>query len=480
MTTPAQKLGLNVGDKAVVLVSNTAFEKGQTVILKEDDGSNNPYFTSEDDSQSSYVSLVSSTGRNRVRALEVAPALPLPVMPTAPIVPPAPVRTGSPAEQAGFVVNVTRLKLSGNDGDYSNFDTYKDMVWILDNDDASSCPYFRSEDGSVSYFCAYVRDMKIIQERAVIGRFKLNESSRGYGHETFSVLTKTPNSSGLGFVGEKQDGTSYHVLTEYWNWVPAGDVPEAVAPEVAKDPEGYTDLQRMAFNTFQRMYDEVVKHRRGDSSRLNLDYGICDNIERFANEGGASYQQMAEVKENLIRTTASWSGDYTYPVKCPNGGSASSAFSNSRNKWSGDYGLNRMLQLGEMIEIIKSEKWNDNLVKRLSPAQRNGIAIGDVVRWTTDNNSLWVLRYDDQSSSPSFHRLGDESYTRDISIENVRKVDNTPKDVSTFLAEIAVKVAEVESLEQQLAKLQAQLKEAKGEVEVLDAGLAIQHKVKRI
>ena len=477
MTTPAQKLGLNVGDKAIVLASNNSFEKGQTIILKEDDGSDNPYFTSEDGSQASHVTLISSTGQNRVRALEVAPALPLPVMPAAPIVPPAPVRTGSPAVQAGFVVDVTRSRLINMDGHPAR---YESLVWLLKHDDNTNCPFFKSECGSVTQECFWLNSLEIIKEKVVIGRFELNESSRGYGHEPFSVLTKTPNSSGLGFVGEKQDGTSYHVSTEYWNWVPAGGVPEVVAPEVAKDPEGYTDLQRMAFNTFQRMYDEVVKHRRGDSSRLNLDYGICDNIERFANEGGASYQQMAEVKENLIRTTASWSGDYTYPVKCPNGGSASSAFSNSRNKWSGDYGLNRMLQLGEMIEIIKSEKWNDNLVKRLSPAQRNGIAIGDVVRWTTDNNSLWVLRYDDQSSSPSFHRLGDESYTRDISIENVRKVDNTPKDVSTFLAEIAVKVAEVESLEQQLAKLQAQLKEAKGEVEVLDAGLAIQHKVKRI
>lgn len=475
MTTPAQKLGLNVGDKAVVLASNTSFEKGQTIILKEDDGSKSPYFVSEDGSKASYVTLISSTGRDRVRALEVAPALPLPTVPAAPIVPPAPapVSTGSPAEKAGFVVNVTRARLINMDGHPAR---YESLVWLLKHDDNTNCPFFKSECGSVAHECFWLNSLEVIMENASIGRFVPVNGNR---NPAFDVLTKE-ESGPLAFIGNKLDGTSYHVLNKFWNWVPAGNVPEVVAPEVAKDSEGYTDLQRMAFNTFQKMYDEVVKHRRGDSSRLNLDYGICDNIERFALDANASYQQMAEVKENLIRTTASWSGDYTYPVKCPNGGSPSSAFSSSRNKWSGDYGLNRMLQLGEMIEIIKSEKWDDNLVKRLSPAQRNGIALGDVVRWTTDNNSLWVLRYDDQSSSPSFHRLGDESYTRDISIVDVRKVDNTPKDVSTFLAEIAVKVAEVESLEQQLAKLQAQLKEAKGEVEVLDAGLAIQHKVKRI
>lgn len=404
----------------------------------------------------------------------------------------------TPAQEKGIIVNVTRLKLKE--------ETYRDSglqgyVWLLAEDDHSLCPFFNSECGSEVDRCFNLEHMEIIKEqpqRAVLGQFT---PKTGNLNAAFSVVSKEPATTAGAYKGEKVSGEEYHVYSEYWDWVPAvpmaapAPVPmppvvtmqEALAAPLPVDANApaYTELQKQAIATFQTMYDHAVMYRNGDSNRLNSSYGICDNIDRFADMAGARVGQMIEVKENLIRTTPIYSGDYTYPVPCPDGGSASNAFSNVSNKWNGAYGLNRLTQLGQLVDIIKSDKWSDDLVNRQTPAKRNGLVVGDVVRYTRSTEpSFWVFRRDDESASPSFHKLTDKDDYTDIDLNHIVKVDKDeickPRPVSEFLSELQAQADKKADIERQIAELQKALQGVKGDIAMLDYGLADQHKVKRI
>lgn len=337
----------------------------------------------------------------------------------------------TPAQKAGFIVNVTRLKI--NNPEHARYDD--GLVWILREDDRTRLPFFKSECGSVSNECFFVDDLSIITNKEPV--------------------------------------------------VPARSIVCSPAlPVVPASPVVYTELQQKAINTFQGMYDAAVAHREGRESRLNGDYGICDNIDRFASLAGSYESQMSEVKENLIRQTAMYSGNYTYPVPCPDGGDASSAFSRHSNKWRGPYGLNRLVQLEQLIELIKT-KWDDTLVNRKTPAFRNGLKVGDVVRYTRrDTPSFWVFRRDDESMSPSFHKLTDKDDYTDIDLNYIVKVDKDeickPRAVSEFLSELEAQAAKKLDIERQIAELQKALTNVQTDIAMLDYGLADQHKVKRI
>jgi hypothetical protein len=422
----------------------------------------------------------------------------------------------TPAQEKGFIENVTRLKLVGGEGDYSEH-SRNAAWWVMHHDDGSSCPYFTNEDGMT--LCAYVRDFEIIQEVPKFpegSRVVVVASGWGLGPEHMGKELTIK-----GFTLQVDNHTIYTVVDETGQqfggqiWEPSfelapppvivpsltniGQVLPVPAATVAFDVDSpvlvpnaatanipqYTPLQQKAINTFQAMYDDAVKYRDGDTSgRLNGDYGICDNIDRYASRHGSSESQMSEVKENLIRRTPSYSGNYTYPVPCPDGGDASNAFSRHSNKWRGAYGLNRLNQLGEMIELLKTV-WDDNLIKRQTPAFRNGLKVGDLVRYTRrDEPSFWVFRNDDGSQSPSFHKLGNEQDYSDIDLNYIVKVDAAEvlkeRAVSEFLSVIAEQEARKVDIEAQIVALQAQLKHVKNEVAILDYGLAQQHKVKRI
>ncbi|UAV90024.1 hypothetical protein REC_175 [Pseudomonas phage REC] len=342
----------------------------------------------------------------------------------------------TPAQQAGFIVNVTRLKISNKEhAQYGN-----GLVYLLREDDETSLPFFRSECGKVSNDCFFIGDMSIIQD----------------------VPAPAPLPAPV---------------------APALTLEKAPLP-VPPAPVVYTALQQKAINTFQAMYDAAVAHREGRDSRLNGDYGICDNIDRFASAAGSSETPMSEVKENLIRQTAMYSGNYTYPVPCPDGGDASTAFSRHSNKWRGAYGLNRLVQLEQLIELIKT-KWDDSLVNRKTPAFRNGLQVGDVVRYTRrDTPSFWVFRRDDESMSPSFHKLTDKDDYTDIDLNYIVKVDKDeickPRAVSEFLSELEAQAVKKADIERQIANLQKQLTNVQTDIAMLDYGLADQHKVKRI
>ncbi|UOL48575.1 hypothetical protein QGX12_gp069 [Pseudomonas phage Kremar] len=411
----------------------------------------------------------------------------------------------SPAQQAGFIVNVTRLKINNPEhGRYS-----QGLVWLLREDDETNLPFFKSECGTVSNECFFVADLSIIPNEVpavpvspkfpVGSSVKVVDSGWGFGPEMIGTVLTVVN-----FTLRGTEETTYHVVDsegqrrggDIWEssfelappLLPVLPVPVAPALTLEKAPlpvaPVYTELQQKAINTFQEMHTEAVKHREGQESRLNGDYGICDNIDRFASRNGSYETQMSEVKENLIRQTAMYSGNYTYPVPCPEGGDASRAFSNHGNKWRGAYGLNRLIQLEQLIELIKT-KWDDSMVNRKTPAFRNGLKVGDVVRYTRHSTpSFWVFRRDDESMSPSFHKLTDKDDYTDIDLNYIVKVDkdeiSKPRAVSEFLSELQDKADKKADIERQIASLQKQLTDVQTEIGMLDYGLADQHKVKRI
>lgn len=340
----------------------------------------------------------------------------------------------TPAQRRGIIENVTKLELVGTEYCQSDLD----RVWLLTDDDKSSYPFFSSVDG--------------------VGRDRV-----------FCLADMRP----------KGPASDLSFLDDFY---------AAPIPVLPKAQSTYTELQKVAVNTFQAMYDAAAAYRRGEPSpngcSLNGDYGICDNIDRFARAAGSSEAPMSEVKENLIRQTEIYSGNYTYPVPCPYGGDASNAFSRHRDKWNGPYGLNRLLQLGQLIELITSGKWDDSMVRRKTPAFRNGLTVGDMVMYTRCTDvTYWILRHDDESTSPSFHRVGDPTDYSDLDLNYIRKVDNSvneERSVSQFLEELKVKQEEQDVINKQIAELQAALAGNKNAIALLDFGLASQHKVKRI
>ena len=411
----------------------------------------------------------------------------------------------TPAQKAGFIENVTRLKI--NNPEHARYDD--GLVWILREDDRTRLPFFKSECGSVWNECFFVDDLSIITNKEpVVPKFpvgscvKVVDSGWGFGPSMIGTVLTV-----VDFTLRGTEPTTYRVVDSEGEqrggdiWEPSFELapqqPAIVPPVPARSivcsptlpvvpaaPVVYTELQQKAINTFQGMYDAAVAHREGRESRLNGDYGICDNIDRFASLAGSYESQMSEVKENLIRQTAMYSGNYTYPVPCPDGGDASSAFSRHSNKWRGDYGLNRLVQLEQLIELIKT-KWDDTLVNRKTPAFRNGLKVGDVVRYTRrDTPSFWVFRRDDESMSPSFHKLTDKDDYTDIDLNYIVKVDKDeickPRAVSEFLSELEVQASKKVDIERKIAELQKQLTDVQTDIAMLDYGLADQHKVKRI
>ncbi|ATN92860.1 hypothetical protein QGX11_gp097 [Pseudomonas phage PPSC2] len=411
----------------------------------------------------------------------------------------------TPAQQRGIIENVTKLKLIDN-GAYAGSDVSE--TWVLSQDDGSHHPFFQpiGRVGDYNYERVFtLANMEVMAEALpkfpVGSRVKVVASGWGLGPEYLGeVLTVT----GFSFNG---DHTSYSVVGEAGDqvggspWEQSFEAAPATLPPPPVDmsflddfvgvpaiPSPYTDLQQTAINVFQAMYDAAVAYRNGAtdglSVKLNPDYGICDNIDRFANANGSHETPMSEVKENLIRQTEIYSGNYTYPVPCPDGGDASNAFSRHCAKWNGPYGLNRLIQLGQLIDLIKSDKWDDSMVKRKTPAFRNGLTVGDMVVSTRRTEpSYWIFRHDDESMSPSFHKIGDPDDYTDIDLNYIRKIDQAQleeRTVSQFLEELKAKQEEQDAICKQIAELQAALAVNKSAIALLDFGLAQQHKVKRI
>lgn len=244
-----------------------------------------------------------------------------------------------------------------------------------------------------------------------------------------------------------------------------------------------TPIQSAVLRVLCSIHAAAVEYRATGvaPSPLAVGSGICWNIDQFTNGDAVLREQTAQVKENLIRATPSYSGEYHYPVKCPRGGKAEVAFDKNEDKWAGDYGLLRLTQLEELIACVR-ENWNDDLAKRsLSPARRTGWKIGDFGRHR-ETGAILVLKYDDDTQSPGFGTAGNTDYSWiDISkIERIKIDPSSTKSVSALVEEADGILAQQRTIQSQLNELTKQLTSLAGDMRLVDFQLAHVHKVRRL
>lgn len=328
----------------------------------------------------------------------------------------------TPAQQAGIIPNVTRLRIDQNGA--------RDSVWLLSSDDGTTLPYFKRENGTVSEECFFLSSCTPIDDEGV------------------PAVPVQP-------------------------FLPAATQEPVPVPKPA-----YTEWQRRAVDCFETMYVAADKYRRtGERGSLRYEYGICDNITRFTDYD----DEMTNVKDNLIRSLPSYSGSYHYPVKpTEDHSSAERAWDHSGNKWQGGYGKNRLDQLGELVEALKSERWDDELIGKQTPATRLGLKIGDIV-WHRDRNELLTFHTDDGSQDPYFTRPdGDRMSTHLDNIERNIKQFMTGDDIATLVQRAKDIDKQRKAIADQIEELEKQARELLKGIGRVDIELAHVHGVKRI
>lgn len=335
----------------------------------------------------------------------------------------------TPAKRRGIVENV-ELKMTGNrsiDVLGTGYKNMKDMVWVMVRDDGTISPQFKSVCGTYSH-SLYAEDF-------------------------------TPVSDLSSLTTEKSDG--------------------------------YTLNQRHAVKTFTTMLERAKLYREnGCTDGFEPDSGICDNISDCRPDR-ADYDNMVRVKDNVIRVVPSYSGNYHYPVKHPmprpdrdEVKEAEHAWDSNSNKWSGEYGAMRIIQLEELINHIKT-KWDEKLVERLTPAQQRGIIIHETVCQHIKTGNLWVMQRDDDSSAPYFIPFGNTGTDgrTDIRLSDLRILTDgmdKKRSVRAFIKNANRIKSRTERLETQMAMMKSQLDKLKGELALNDFQLRQQHGVKRI
>lgn len=339
----------------------------------------------------------------------------------------------TPAQQAGIIPNVTRLRIDQNGA--------RDSVWLLSSDDGTTLPYFKRENGTVGEECFFLNVCTIIEDESVPAAPVAPQA----------VMLAPP----ITICGE-----TLQIVTHN----------PAVAP--------MTVWQRRAVDCFETMYVAADKYRRtGERGSLRYEYGICDNITRFTDYD----DEMTNVKDNLIRSLPSYSGSYHYPVKpTEDHSSAERAWDYSGNKWEGGYGKNRLDQLGELVEALKSERWDDELIGKQTPATRLGLKIGDIV-WHRDRNELLTFHTDDGSQDPYFTRPdGDRMSTHLDNIERDIAGVLTGEPIEVLIGRAKSIIAQREALRLQVVGLEQQMNQLLKDVGSIDVELAHTHGVKRI
>lgn len=285
-------------------------------------------------------------------------------------------------------------------------------------------------------------------------------------------------------------------------WIPLKSIKKIVpeAPEAASIaslmPESLatlsvpmSDIQRQAlscFNTMLRRAQLVAAGSEAGDELFYTGYGICDNISR-CKPNDADTEQLSMIKDNLIRRVPSYSGNYHYPVSCPENpkdvDAADNAWSNHRNKWTGAYGANRITQLEELIYIIQNE-WKEEYAKEMTPSQRVGLIEGVSVVKRTSNDSLYRFVRDDRSSDPYFESLADGQQVsidlRRITILPMEPVEGDTRSVAEFLAAIEAEQKAKADMERQIEELQGALSKIGSTIAMLDYGLRVNHRVQRL
>jgi hypothetical protein len=148
----------------------------------------------------------------------------------------------------------------------------------------------------------------------------------------------------------------------------------------------------------------------------------------------------------------------------------------------GAYGLRRMQQLRELIELCKTD-WDEELTTHLSPAKRLGIKAGDFMQ--DRHGNLFELTQDDGSHNPVFMRLGStESHYKNIDklypVKDKSNLAGKPRSVKSLVKEADKISAQIAKIEAKIAALNEQSRALIVQRSNVDVTLRIQHKVKRI
>lgn len=240
---------------------------------------------------------------------------------------------------------------------------------------------------------------------------------------------------------------------------------------------GRTD-QDAAIATFSAMLEAAFHYRAtGERGILSPNYGICDNIDYFT-PSWADGNKMARVKDNVIRRIPSFSGAYHYPVKGPILMTPGEAWESHRDKWFGDYGFNRITQLQELVDFIRSN-WDDSLTMRRTPAERMGWKIGDVGIHKT-NSKAYRFVQDDDTSSPYFEELGSGNKLFVELSDLERRPPLEKRSVAAYVKQAKKLVDAKAKLEENIRQMQQALAVLEFDIAQIDCALAEHHGVKRI
>ncbi len=276
---------------------------------------------------------------------------------------------------------------------------------------------------------------------------------------------------------------------------PVVEAPKEVAPitlaELVSQPASKATARLVAIEAFSQMLTDAEHGRiTGEYRRpFRTNCGICDNISDYvfkvvgdANPYCHTYHRwINEVKNNLIRRTASWSGDWHYPVPGVDGKNAEHCWDYSENKWADAYGANRVVQLKELITLVQDDAvWAERLCDEQSAADVLGFKVGSIYMHK-QTNKLWKFERDDGSRNPYFRSVANGE-SDCLYLTDLVAVGDTfgERSVPEFLADAAAKAAEISEIEQQIKALKSKLKIAQGSLVMLDMALAEQHKVRRL
>ncbi|AMR57393.1 hypothetical protein vB_PsyM_KIL3b_0147 [Pseudomonas phage vB_PsyM_KIL3b] len=341
----------------------------------------------------------------------------------------------SPSQKMGLIVGVTKVRLTGIDTSYR-----AGKVYVLEEDDNSDFPFFRELGNKHSRECFSLSRLEIVSEvPPEIGT---------------TVFQAPPNV----FLNGRSVG-------------------------------GMSVIQQQALSCFTTMLRRAQLVAAGNEPGDELfytGYGICDNIGR-CKPNDADTEQLSMIKDNLIRRVPSYSGNYNYPVSCPenpnNADAADNAWSKHRNKWTGAYGANRIKQLEELIHIIEHE-WKEEYAKEMTPSQRIGLIVGVSVVKRTSSEKLYRFVRDDRSSDPYFESLTDGGQVsidlRSITLLAMEPVEGDTRSVADFLAAIEAEQKAKTDMERQIADLQQAVAKIGSNIAVLDYSLRVNHRVQRL
>ncbi|AMR57881.1 hypothetical protein vB_PsyM_KIL4_0157 [Pseudomonas phage vB_PsyM_KIL4] len=338
----------------------------------------------------------------------------------------------SPSQKMGLIVGVTKVRLIGIDTSYR-----AGKVYVLKEDDNSDFPFFHEVGNKHSLECFSLSRLEIVPE-----------------------LAPLPN---------------LHPC----------QLPQPV-DTVTTEMSVIQGQVLSCFTTMLKRAKHVATGMEPSEELFYTGYGICDNIGR-CKPNDADTEQLSMIKDNLIRRVPSYSGNYNYPVSCPenpdNVDAAYNAWSKHRNKWTGAYGANRIKQLEELIHIIEHE-WKEEYAKEMTPSQRIGLIVGVSVVKHTSSGKLYRFVRDDRSSDPYFESLTDGAPLsidlRSITILAMEPVEGATRSVADFLAAIEAEQKAKTDMERQIAELQQAVAKVASTIAMLDYGLRVNHRVQRL